>query len=155
MGCGVDTACHTRNHGKSGLGQRRAEALCHAQTVSRTRPRPDDGHARCAVKIGQRSPDVQHSRRIGDLAQAVGVSTVLYGDDLNFLLLADAQNVLCAGEILVTQRIDLTGLESGLHELLACRTVQKFRCAERGGQLADGLGAQVVPGGQPQPVYAL
>ena len=92
----VNTARHTRNDGKTSLGQRCAEPLSHAQAIGRARPCPDNRDPRHAVKIGQPPPHVQYRRRIIDLAQPVGVRAVFYGDNLDLLLFAGAQDGLCA-----------------------------------------------------------
>ena len=64
----------------------------------------DHGNDRSRVKIRHRAAAIEHQRRVVEIAQTLGVGRVLHSDDLDVLLEAVAQDLICTVQFFILQR---------------------------------------------------
>ena len=106
-------------------GKRCADLIGDFQAIRRRLARADDGYGGNTVEIRPASAHIQHGRRIRDRPQAVRVSAVTDGNDLDILFRAGPDDLLRFGRILVAQQIDM-----GLAQL----TRRSCQCLPVGGE---------------------
>ena len=106
-------------------GKRCADLIGDFQSIRRRLARADDGYGGNTVEIRPASAHIQHGRRIRDRPQAVRISAVTDGNDLDILFRAGPDDLLCFGRILVAQQIDM-----GLAQL----TRRSCQCLPVGGE---------------------
>ena len=155
MAPGIKSFRNAGDHQGSALGQLQAKALGHSRSILSMFPGSYHRDGRFLVKQEALSFPVQHSRRVGQLAQALRIGCILKGHNLHAKPLAVLQDFLGLVHTFLFQPLELARGQRELSILLPAGVIDPFRGNKVIQQQLDFSRRDPLAAGQPKPVFQL